>query len=231
MSVSGEQTEPFPSQGVEKPERRPVPSSVESISGEPGAGEAQIEEWVKAAQGGDKESFRCLIEHFQDRVWRRALYRLKDHEEAYDVSQEVLILCFRKIHQFRGESKFWTWLCRIVDNQVKNREGWLHRRGKGRTFSLDTGAGRDDDEAPAWDPPDPGPGPRREAAGREMMEALNRNLDRLSADHREVLLLRFADEFSYEEIAETLDVSLGTVKSRINRARSELRVLMADHLE
>ena len=63
------------------------------------------------------------------------------------------------------------------------------------------------------------------------MEALNRNLDRLSADHREVLLLRFADEFSYEEIAETLDVSLGTVKSRINRARSELRALMADHLQ
>ena len=107
----------------------------------PSRDEPEIAQWVREAQGGDREAFESLIGHFQDRVWRRALYRIRDHDEAYDVAQEVFLICFRKIHQFRGESKFWTWLSRIVDNQVKNRQGWLQRRGKGRTYSLDSPPG------------------------------------------------------------------------------------------
>ena len=172
-----------------------------------------------------------MILHFQDRVWRRALYRLRDHEEASDLAQEVFLICFRKIHQFRGESRFWTWLCRIVDNQVINRQGWLHRRGKGRTYSLDNPVGNQGEETPGWDPPDLGASPRRQAESRQSMEILGRCLNELSDDHREILLLRFADDLSYEEIAETLEASLGTVKSRLNRARAELRAAAGPLLE
>lgn len=208
----------------------------EGVSGSAGAGglsrdDPEVTAWIALAKTGDREAFDRLILHYQDRVWRRALYRLGDHEEAYDLAQEVFLTCFRKLHQFRGDSKFWTWLGRITDNHVKNRYAWLKRRGKDRTFSLDAPLAEGEDAPPGWDPPDPGAGPRKTAEDREGMETLNRGLARLSPDHREVLLLRFADGLAYEEIAEGLGISLGTVKSRINRARADLRENMRDFLE
>ncbi len=183
--------------------------------------------WVKAAQKGDQKAMESLIEHFQDRVWHRARYRLKDHDEAWDVAQEVFIICLRKIRQFRGRSQFWTWLVRIVDNQVKNRQNWWRRRRRAQTFSLhELYQGQDEQEETAWDPPDGGPSPRQLAAAREEVESLERAMGQLTEDHREVLMLRFADGQSYEEIAQTLLVSIGTVKSRINRARRDLRAKM-----
>jgi RNA polymerase sigma-70 factor (ECF subfamily) len=81
--------------------------------------------------------------------------------------------------------------------------------------------GQGEEELP-FDPPDTAPSPRQEAAGREQMEAFQRVLGQLSAEHREVLLLRFAENLSYEEIAETLQISLGTVKSRLSRAHAAM---------
>lgn len=197
-----------------------------------GGDDPEILQWIQDARRGDAAAFERLIESHQDRVWRRALYRLGDHDEAADVTQEVLVLCFRKLDQFRGESRFWTWLARIVDNQVKNRRAWLDRRGSGRTFSLDAPPeGAEEDGRGPMEAPDPGPDPRRIAENRESIEALERCLGLLSEDHREVLLMRFSSGLSYEEIAAELELSLGTVKSRINRARAELRTLMAGHLE
>lgn len=191
-----------------------------------------VDTWVSRAQDGDRESMERLLEHFQDRVFRRALYRIGDRDEAAEVAQDVFVLCFRKIGQFRGEASFWSWLARIVDNQVKNRWDWLRRRGKGRTFSMhDMLRGELGEEDAAWDPPDEAPDPRRQAEGREAIEALEGSMSVLSEDHREILLLRFAEDLAYEEIAAQLEISIGTVKSRINRARGELRKLMGDHLE
>jgi RNA polymerase sigma-70 factor (ECF subfamily) len=191
---------------------------------------ARVEALVRDAQKGDRQSMERLLETFQDRVWRRALYRLGDHDEAWDVTQDVFLICFRKIRQFRGDAQFWTWLARIVDNQVKNRHAWWRRRGKGITFSLqDLGPGDAEDEK-AWDPPAEQPSPRRQAAAREEMGRLDEAMGQLSEEHREILLLRFADDLSYEEIADALELSLGTVKSRINRARADLRRLMKDKL-
>jgi RNA polymerase sigma-70 factor (ECF subfamily) len=198
------------------------PPSDDRSSGE----DPRIVDWVRRAQAGESDAFEALVLHFQDRVWRRALYRLGDWEEAHDLAQDVFILCFRKLHQFRGESKFWTWLCRVVDNQVKNRKSWLQRRGQGKTFSLDAPSRSGDEDLPKWDPPDEGPSPRKQAEARQELDALNRCLDELGEDHREVLLMRHADGLAYEEIAETLEISLGTVKSRINRARKALADLM-----
>lgn len=241
MDRPAEQSEPLACpQDRDAEERAPeaVPSRADislrlAAASLPDNDSEEVDHWVKLAQTGDREAFEHLIVHFQDRVWRRAMYRLRDADEAEDLAQEVLLLCFRKIHQFRGESKFWTWLCRIVDNQVKNRIGWLQRRGKGKTYSLDAPIAGDDgeDSTLQWDPADQSADPRREAEGREAVLKLNECMESLTADHREILLLRFSDELSYEEIAAKLDITLGTVKSRINRARAELRTLMADYLQ
>jgi RNA polymerase sigma-70 factor (ECF subfamily) len=188
-----------------------------------------VDGWVKAAQGGDRQAMEQLIEHFQDRVWRRARYRIGDNDEAWEVSQDVFILCFRKINQYRGDAPFWAWLGRIVDNQVRNRQGWWRRRRRAQTFSLDELGSGDEDHAPV-EFPDKAPSPRDQAAGHEAVDHLESAMEQLSPDHREILLLRFADNLSYEEIAESLNLTLGTVKSRINRARSELRVKMAPYL-
>ena len=191
---------------------------------------ARVEALVRKAQEGDRQAMEQLLETFQDRVWRRALYRLGDHDEAWEVAQDVFVICFRKIRQFRGEAQFWTWLARIVDNQVKNRLAWWRRRGRAVTFSLqELGPGDAEEEKP-WDPPAEEPSPRQQAAAREEMAALEAALAKLSDEHREIMLLRFADDLSYEEIAAALEISLGTVKSRINRARAELRHLMRDVL-
>lgn len=193
--------------------------------------EAEVKIWVERAKAQDHEAFENLVSHFQDKVWRRAMYRLRDHDEAYDLTQEVFLVCYRKIHQFRGESKFWTWLGRIIDNLAINRGSWLRRRGKGRTYSLDAGPSTDPDGPKGWDPPDPGADPRRRAEASQAVEHLNENLEALSPEHREILLLRFAEDLSYEEIADSLRISAGTVKSRISRARAELRSLMAEFLD
>jgi RNA polymerase sigma-70 factor (ECF subfamily) len=191
----------------------------------------QLNEWIRKAQDGNEAAMERLIVFFQDAVWRRARYRLGDHDEAWDVTQETFILCFRKIGQYRGEAPFWAWLSRIVENQIKNRRSWWRRRRREQTFSLDEMGGGDPESIQkAWDPPDPSPSPRQQAAGREELALLDRALGTLRVEHREVMLLRFSDGLSYEEIAQTLGLSLGTVKSRINRARQDLKNLMQDRI-
>lgn len=200
----------------------------------PGQGadaDEQVAHWIESAQRGDRESMERLIGHYQDRVWRRVLYKIGDADEAWDVAQEVFVLCFRKIGQYRGEAKFWTWLARIADNQLLNRLDWLKRRGRSITFSLSELAHDEDEGERAWEPSDNAPSPRQQAAANQTMDALNTALNRVGEDHRQILLMRFSDQLSYEEIAQTLEISIGTVKSRINRARAELRKYMGAYLE
>ena len=144
--------------------------------------------WLRRARSGDMESMEKLISHFQDRVWRKALYRIGDPDEASEVAQEVFILCFRKLAQFRGDSMFWTWLSRIVDNQVSNRRSWWRRRGSLVTYSLKPQAAGDDEDPAPYDTPDPSPSPRQEVEGRQSLDAMNDALGDLSSDHREILL-------------------------------------------
>lgn len=189
----------------------------------------ELEAWIASARRGDHHAMELIIKQFQDRVWRRARYRIGDPDEAWEVSQEVFMICLRKLHQYRGEAPFWYWLARIVDNQVRNRQNWWRRRKRASTFSLDDLGRNQDGEPTGWEPADTGPSPGRQAADRESIDALEQSLAQMRPLHREVLLLRFADGQDYEQIAQTLGISLGTVKSRINRARTELRTLMKDH--
>jgi len=184
---------------------------------------------ICACQEGSLEAFDDLIGRYQDQVFGLAYQLLRDYEDAEDIAQEVFLSCFRNIGAFRFESRFSTWLYRVTVNRVKNRWKYLQRRRSDRHFSLDAPVS-DDDPRPV-ELPDPHSDPRREAEGRQNLEMLNAALKTLPMEYQEVLVLRFVQGLQYEEIAAVLGCSLGTVKSRINRARCRLREKMRDVLE
>jgi RNA polymerase sigma-70 factor (ECF subfamily) len=185
---------------------------------------------VARAREGDGAALERLLEAHQDQVYRTALGLMRGREDqAADVAQEVLISAFRHFSKFRGQSRFGTWLYRITVNLAKNRYV-VENRERARYTSLEEQTRPDDDRKPR-DFRDPGLDARDAAAGREQVALLLERLGQLEPEWREVIVLRFFEELSYEEIAESLNLPLGTVKSRINRARQALREIAQDLLE
>ena len=165
------------------------------------------------AARGDAEAFRQLVEAYQTPAYRLAA-RMCGPDGAEDVTQEAFLAAWRGLPQFRGDCRFSTWLYRLVSNAAID---CLRREKKHR----DTG------DVDDLELPDGGPSPQEQAERSDTRDAVRRALDRLSPEHRQVLLLRFMQELDYGEIARALDVSEGTVKSRINRAKSKLREVLA----
>lgn len=206
----------------------------ESLEQQGQARETSLEErreqsLIRACQNGDLNAFDEVVKLYQDKVFGLAMRMLRDHDEAEDVSQEVFLSCYRNIGTFRFESRFSTWIFRITVNRVKNRWKYLQRRHDSQHDSLDEPIG-DGEETLAGHLPSPKPNPRQQAEGRQMAELLQQAIATLSEDYQEILALRFVQGLQYEEIAEVLQCSLGTVKSRINRARHELREKMKNVL-
>lgn len=165
------------------------------------------------AARGDAEAFRQLVEAYQTPAYRLAA-RMCGPDSAEDVTQEAFLAAWRALPEFRGDCRFSTWLYRLVSNAAID---CLRREKKHR----DTG------DVDDLELPDGGPSPQEQAERNDTRDAVRRALDRLSPEHRQVLLLRFMQELDYGEIARALDVSEGTVKSRINRAKSKLREVLA----
>ncbi len=184
--------------------------------------EAQFIEKLKA---GDAWAFDRLVAERSGDVYA-LLYRLtEDREEARDLTQETFLQAFRHISGFRGDADLRTWLYRIAVNQARNRWRWWRRRRREATFSLDdTGAeGRAGASLGARIPDDAAPDPEQNALARERESVLLAALGTLSRNYREVVVLRDIEGLSYEEVAAALDISVGTVKSRLSRGRNELR--------
>lgn len=165
------------------------------------------------AARGDAEAFRQLVEAYQTPAYRLAA-RMCGPDSAEDVTQEAFLAAWRALPEFRGDCRFSTWLYRLVSNAAID---CLRREKKHR----DTG------DVDDLELPDGGPSPQEQAERSDTRDAVRRALDRLSPEHRQVLLLRFMQELDYGEIARALDISEGTVKSRINRAKSKLREVLA----
>lgn len=165
------------------------------------------------AARGDAEAFRQLVEAYQTPAYRLAA-RMCGPDGAEDVTQEAFLAAWRALPEFRGDCRFSTWLYRLVSNAAID---FLRREKKHR----DTG------DVDDLELPDGGPSPQEQAERSDTRDAVRRALDRLSPEHRQVLLLRFMQELDYGEIARAMDVSEGTVKSRINRAKSKLREVLA----
>ena len=175
------------------------------------------EELVRLAAGGDEDAFAALVRRYEDKVYGLALRVLDSPEDAADAAQEAFLSAWRGLPAFRGEAGFSTWLYRLTMNAAVDSLR-RNRRQRGQ-LSLDDG-----ERAP--DLADGGPGPQERAEHAELREAVAAGLTQLSDDHRQVLVLREVRGLRYEEIAQVLALDLGTVKSRIARARTALRKIL-----
>jgi len=161
------------------------------------------------ARNGESKAFAELVSRHQDRVFRFVLRMIGSREEAMDITQETFMKAWQAMSRWRPEAQFGTWLLQIARNGTLDV---LRRNGIVRFEALD-------DELAAVDPM---PGPEERVHARRRLESLDAALRSLAVEHREVLLLREVEGLSYGEIAETLGVPEGTVKSRIARARAAL---------
>lgn len=175
---------------------------------------------IEALQAGSQEAFDWLIAQYTPSVFRLAHRILNDPDDAADAVQEVFLKVFRNIGEFQGESSLRTWIYRIVVNTAANQNRWW-RRHKEQEFSLD---GQQDGESEkSFVPADKAQNPFESLLSRETQEIVRKAMGRLTESSRAVLVLREMEGLSYEEIAEIMHISLGTVKSRIARARQSLK--------
>ncbi len=174
---------------------------------------------MQRCAAGDEEACAELVTEHQRMVYQLAVHLLGDRDEALDLSQEVFLRVFRTIHRFRGQSQLRTWIYRIVVNQARNRQRWWRRRHRGSQVSLDQHL------ETARRPPGGATqvAPDRMLAQKQLASRLQDALDHLPFDQRTAIVLREVDGLSYDEIAFSLGVTLGTVKSRLTRARQALR--------
>jgi RNA polymerase sigma-70 factor (ECF subfamily) len=179
---------------------------------------------IQRCAARDEDACSELVREHQRMVYQLSLNLLNDHNEALDLSQEVFLRVFRTIHTFRGSSTLRTWIYRIVINQARNRQRWWRRRHRGQQVSLDQHieAHGDLPERTDTDNPD------RMLSRKQLANRLRVALDRLPFDQKTAIVLREIDGLSYEEIGYSLGIAVGTVKSRLARAREGLRAQLRD---
>ncbi len=195
----------------------------------PSSSDPDLQE-LEAFRRGDTGAFDLLVVRHQDRVFRLARRLLSDAEAALDAAQETFVKAWRALPRFEGNSRFSTWLTRIAINQCRNE---LRRRRTvkhARPLSLDAPIGTTDHPRTELIA-DGSPEPWEVARGREVGRSIRLALLDLEPEAREVLVLREVEDLSYEEMAEVLAVPVGTVRSRLHRARAELRRRVAPVLD
>ena len=177
--------------------------------------EAQL---VQRCASGDEAAFVELVGEHERMVVQLAFNLLGDRDEALDLSQEVFLKVFRTIHRFRCQSTLRTWIYRIAVNQASTRHRFWRRRHRADQVSLDAYVAAHGEFLSSVNA-----GPDRVLAQKELAERLQSALDHLPFDQRTAVVLREIDGLSYDEIAYTLGLAVGTVKSRLTRARQALR--------
>jgi RNA polymerase sigma-70 factor (ECF subfamily) len=176
---------------------------------------------VERAKRGDAEAFEQLTSQYYRKVYNFAYRATGNHEDASDVAQEAFVRAYMSLPEFRGDSSFQTWLLRITQNACLDE---LRRRKRRRVTSLDEPMSVDDGEmdrqlavADVTDSPE-------QALERvEIQRAVQESIDALDEEYRVVIIMRDIQGYSYNEISDALGINLGTVKSRLNRARHALK--------
>ena len=170
---------------------------------------------VKQCQRGDSEAMSRLIIKYQDRVYNTILKICNNSHDAAELTQDTFVKVLENITDFRGKSSFYTWLFRVACNEAIN---FCRRRFKVVPQSLDSGMPIPMDLAQS--------DPAALAQQKEVIALLTESIARLDEDHRVILVLRDIEQMSYKQIADVLELELGTVKSRLSRARAMLREIL-----
>jgi len=184
---------------------------------------------IELCRQGDAQAFGRLFSLHEAMVFNLSLRLLGDSEEARDVSQEVFLQVYRRLGSFQGRSSLKTWIFRIVVNQCRNRQRWWRRRRKERCFSVEELSAAEEAQYCASRGEAEDPFERLER--RECVDHVQKALLQLSFEHRVILTLREMEGLPCEEIAGTLSLPQGTVKSRLARARESLRRALVPFLE
>ena len=175
-------------------------------------------ECVRQLQRGETDAFETLIRRHQKTIFNLVYRMLGDYDEAAEISQEAFLSAYRAIGSFRGESNFSTWLYRIALNHATTRRKSLNTRQQ-RNVSIET-------TEPMIDPH---PGPAETMEKKEIRERVQLALNSLDPDDATVILLRDLQDVPYDEVARVLEIPVGTVKSRLHRARQALKTELASY--
>ena len=180
------------------------------------------EQLIRRAQQGDNGAFEELLLLHQKKVYNLCLRMSANPDDALDLSQEAFLRAWRSLGQYQFEASFSTWLFRLTSNICID---FLRRKKRRQETSL-TESYDDSDEGAELSVPDAQPGPEQQAMTNETKIELARAMEQLSPEHREILQLRVIEDLQYEQIADILGVRVGTVKSRLARARLALRKIL-----
>ena len=180
------------------------------------------EQLIRRAQQGDNGAFEELLLLHQKKVYNLCLRMSANPDDALDLSQEAFLKAWKSLGQYQFEASFSTWLFRLTRNVCID---FLRRKKRRQETSL-TENYEDSDEGAELSIADPQPLPEQQAITNETRLELAQAMERLAPDHREILQLRVIENLPYEQIAEILDIRVGTVKSRLARARLSLRKIL-----
>ena len=186
---------------------------------------AQESQFVLRLKANEDAAYDELVRTYNSPIFHVAFRMLGDTAEASDVVQEIFIKVFRNIGGFKGEAALKTWIFRIALSEILNRLRWWKSRHRSSTFSLDDQPGGNGHFVT-----DSGPTPDEVLESKERESAIQQALGKLSRDHRSIVVLRDIEGFSYTEIADVLGISIGTVKSRLARARGDLKKSLMHYL-
>jgi RNA polymerase sigma-70 factor (ECF subfamily) len=184
---------------------------------------------IALCRQGQDTAFDALVLRHQNQAYAVALRMLGDPDDAKDVAQDAFVRAYRSLESFRGEAKFSTWLIAIVMNLCRNKRRWWMRRKRLIVASIDAPVETEEDALESQ-VADPSPGPASQVASHETQARIAEALGMLDDDSREVVVLRDVQGLAYDEIARLLGCELGTVKSRLARARMKLRGLLDGRL-
>ncbi len=184
------------------------------------------EQLLQKSLSGDTRAFEELVDQYQGKVYALAFRYMGSEEDASDMAQEALLKAYKSLRLFKGNSSFGTWLYRITTNVCLDE--LRKRKRRISPLSLDEPLAMQDGEEVDKEIADQSPGADILYEQKEFSDYIQTLLDELRPEHKTAIVLRDVMELSYEEIAQTLDCSLGTVKSRISRARDMLRKKLVD---
>ncbi|PYR65886.1 MAG: RNA polymerase subunit sigma-24 [Acidobacteria bacterium] len=188
---------------------------------------AQEALFVSRLKANEDAAYDELVRTYSGPIYHVAYRMTGDAAEASDAVQDIFLKIFRNIGGFKGEAALKTWIFKIAFSEILNRLRWWKRRHRYATLSLD--------ESPNGNTPgdgvaDAGPTPEEVLQAKEREDAIQQALRRLSHEHRSIIVLRDIEGFSYTEIADVLGISMGTVKSRLARARADLKKSLMRYL-